>query len=89
MHIDAQVRFPSKIGHFKMKENLLKPNEWSDNQRRIIIDTAQLYDAHLAAFRENRSYRGGMHCKKLKGREYLFRSKDRYGMPGPQSFCSS
>ncbi len=62
--------------------------EWSDNQRRIFIDTAQLYDAHRAAFRESRSYRGGMHWKKSKGREYLFRSKDRYGYGkslGPRS----
>jgi hypothetical protein len=62
-----------------MKENHFKPSEWSDNQRRVFIDTAQLYEAHLAAFRESRSYRGGMHWKKSKGREYLFRSKDRYG----------
>ncbi|MGD8267947.1 MAG: nucleotidyltransferase domain-containing protein [Desulfobacterales bacterium] len=62
--------------------------EWSDNQRRIFIDTAQLYDAHQSAFRESRSYRGGMHWKKSKGREYLFRSKDRYGYGkslGPRS----
>lgn len=62
-----------------MKENYLEPQEWSDIQRRTYIDTVQLYDAYLAAFRQSRSYRGGMHWKKSKGREYLFRSKDRYG----------
>jgi len=64
------------------------PAEMSANQRRIFIDAAQLYEAHIAAFRENRSYRGGMHWKKSKGREYLFRSRDRYGYGkslGPRS----
>ena len=53
--------------------------EMSDNQRRIFIDTAQLYEAFIVAYRRSRSYRGGMHWKKAKGREYLFRSRDRYG----------
>lgn len=53
--------------------------EMSDNQRRIFIDTAQLYEAFMAAFHKSRAYRGGMHWKKSKGREYLFRSYDRYG----------
>lgn len=53
--------------------------EMNDNQRRIFIDTIQVYDAFRAALHKNRSYKGGMHWKKAKGREYLFRSKDRYG----------
>ena len=71
-----------------MKQNDIRPEEWSDNQRRIFIDTAQLYSAYLNAFRESRSFRGGMHWKKSKGREYLFRSTDRYGYGkslGPRS----
>jgi hypothetical protein len=73
---------------FNMKENHLQPREWSDNQRRIFIDAVQLYEAHIAAFREGRSYRGGMHWKKSKGKEYLFRSTDRFGYGkslGPRS----
>ncbi|MCP3952864.1 MAG: hypothetical protein GY697_11705 [Desulfobacterales bacterium] len=62
-----------------MKENHVPPIECSANQRRIFIDAVQLYEAYIDAFRENRSYRGGMHWKKSKGREYLFRSRDRYG----------
>ena len=62
-----------------MKENQTAPVEMSGNQRRIFIDTVQLYGGYIDAFRENRSYRGGMHWKKSKGREYLFRSRDRYG----------
>ncbi len=53
--------------------------EMSDNQRRVYIDTAQLYEAFMAAYHKSRAYRGGMHWKKAKGREYLFRSRDRYG----------
>ncbi len=71
-----------------MKENDAIPAEMSANQRRIFIDAAQLYEAYITAFRENRSYRGGMHWKKSKGREYLFRSRDRYGYGsslGPRS----
>lgn len=62
--------------------------EMNDNQRRVFIDTAQLYDAFRSALHKNRSYKGGMHWKKAKGREYLFRSHDRYGYGkslGPRS----
>lgn len=62
-----------------MKENHVLPVEMSANQRRIFIDAGQLYEAYIAAFRDNRTYRGGMHWKKSKGREYLFRSRDRFG----------
>ena len=62
--------------------------EMTDNQRRVFIDTIHLYEAFVAAFNKNRSYRGGMHWKKSKGREYLFRSRDRFGYGkslGPRS----
>jgi len=71
-----------------LKENIAMPAEMSDSQRRVFIDATQLYEAYTDAFRENRSYRGGMHWKKAKGREYLFRSRDRYGYGnslGPRS----
>lgn len=54
-------------------------SEMNDNQRRIFIDTVQLYDAFGAALKKDRSYKGGMHWKKAKSRDYLFRSHDRYG----------
>lgn len=54
-------------------------SEMNDNQRRVFIDTIQLYDAFRDAFYKNRPYRGGMHWKKAKCREYLFSSHDRYG----------
>ena len=63
----------------KIKENLLKIIEYNDNQRRIFIDTVQLYFAYMDTFQKSRAYRGGMHWKKAKGREYLFKTVDRYG----------
>jgi len=62
--------------------------EMTDEQRRVAIDTAQMHEAYMAAFFKSRSYRGGMHWKKAKGKEYLFRSLDRYGYGkslGPRS----
>ncbi|MFZ5572185.1 MAG: GSU2403 family nucleotidyltransferase fold protein [Thermodesulfobacteriota bacterium] len=62
--------------------------EMSNEQRRIFINTAQLHEAYTDAYDKSRGYRGGMHWKKAKGREYLFRSRDRYGYGqslGPRS----
>ena len=62
--------------------------ELSDSQRRVYIDTFQVYEAYLAAYNKNIPYKGGMHWKKAKGREYLFRTRDRYGYGkslGPRS----
>lgn len=53
--------------------------EMADNQRRVFIDTVQLYQAFMDTFQKSRSYTGGMHWKKSKGREYLFKTRDRYG----------
>jgi len=53
--------------------------EMNDDQRRITIDAAQLHEAYMDAFTKSRAYRGGMHWKKARGKEYLFRSLDRYG----------
>lgn len=62
--------------------------EMSDNQRRVYLDAVQLYEAFISAFRKSRSYRGGMHWKKAKNRQYLFKTRDRYGYGeslGPRS----
>jgi len=46
--------------------------EMSDNQRRVYIDTAQLYEAYLSAYHKGRAYRGGCIGKKPKvGNIYL------------------
>lgn len=63
-------------------------NEMSDNQRRVYLDAVQLYEAFISAYQKSRSYRGGMHWKKAKGRQYLFKTRDRYGYGeslGPRS----
>lgn len=57
----------------------MQPLEMNDDQRRLFIDTTQLHEAYEAQFARSRSYRGGMHWKKSKGKAYLFRSLDRYG----------
>ncbi len=80
--------FPSKINFCRNEGKPIIFQELSDNQRRVYIDTAQLYEAYLSAYHKGRAYRGGMHWKKAKGREYLFRSRDRYGYGnslGPRS----
>lgn len=53
--------------------------ELTDNQRRIYIDSAQLYEAYLDARKKSLHYAGSMYWKKAKGYEYLFRLRDRYG----------
>ena len=66
----------------------MQPYELNENQRRIFIDAVQLHEAYMDVFFKSRSYRGGMHWKKVKGKEYLFRSVDRYGYGrslGPRS----
>jgi len=63
-------------------------HEMNDDQRRIYVDAAQLHEAYMDAFSKSRAYRGGMHWKKVKGKQYLFRSLDRYGYGkslGPRS----
>lgn len=72
----------------KKMENTMQPYEMNDDQRRIYIDAAQLHEAYMDAFTKSRAYRGGMHWKKVKGKEYLFRSLDRFGYGkslGPRS----
>jgi hypothetical protein len=63
----------------RMKENNIFFKEITDNQRRVFIDTMQLYESFMDTFQKSRSYTGGMHWKKSKGRDYLFRTQDRYG----------
>jgi hypothetical protein len=53
--------------------------EWTENQRRVFIDAVQIHDAWREADRKARAYRGGMHWKTAKGRQYLFRTRDRRG----------
>jgi len=54
-------------------------SEFTENQNRVMIDTIQLYDAYVKVFDQNRSYKGGMHWKTSKGKQYLFKTIDRKG----------
>lgn len=54
-------------------------NEMSAEQRRVFIDTEQLYLAYQSAIKASTAFKGGMHWKKSKGREYLFKTTDRHG----------
>jgi len=72
----------------KKMENKMQAYDLNEDQGRIYIDAVQLHEAYLDAFTKNRAYRGGMHWKKGKGKQYLFRSLDRYGYGkslGPRS----
>jgi hypothetical protein len=62
-----------------LKENTLIFKVLSDTQRRFYVDASQVFEAFLEAEDRVQSYRGGMHWKKSKGREYLFRTTDRTG----------
>jgi hypothetical protein len=62
-----------------MKENEIIITPLTENQRRVYIDTCQIYEAFLFARGELEKLKGGMHWKRSKGREYLFRSIDRKG----------
>lgn len=53
--------------------------ELTDNQIRITIDTIQLYEAYKEALQKSLHYKGGMHWKRAKGKEYLFKTIDSYG----------
>jgi hypothetical protein len=63
-------------------------HEMTGDQRRIYLDATQLHHAYLEVAAKSRTYRGGMHWKKVKGKDYLFRSRDRFGYGkslGPRS----
>ena len=60
-------------------ENKGYSHEMTGDQRRILVDATQLHHAYLEVAAKSRGYRGGMHWKKVKGRDYPFRSRDRFG----------
>jgi hypothetical protein len=53
--------------------------ELTPGQRQTYQAAVELYQAYLAARKECRTFRGGMHWKKIRGRDYLYRYRDRYG----------
>jgi hypothetical protein len=62
--------------------------EFSDNQQRIYDRMARHYQAYRELSQKSRAFRGGMHWKRIKGREYLYQYRDRHGQGrslGPRS----
>jgi hypothetical protein len=57
----------------------LRLRELTIEQRRIAVDAAQLYEHLLELQAERQALRGGLHWKKVAGRDYLVRTIDRHG----------
>ena len=53
--------------------------EFQDSQQRTLNRAAEAYQAYLETVEANRPLKGGMHWKKIKGKEYLYKYRDRYG----------
>jgi hypothetical protein len=51
----------------------------SDNQKFLLREASRIYHEVLDTCLKGILYKGGMHWKKSKGKDYLFRSTDRFG----------
>ncbi len=56
--------------------------EWQENQRRTLERAAAAYQAYGEARKDSLTLKGGMHWKTIKGRDYLYRYRDRQGHGG-------
>ena len=54
-------------------------HELTEGQRQIYRSAAEIYPAYLKTLRQGLAFKGGMHWKKIRGREYLYRYRDRLG----------
>jgi hypothetical protein len=53
--------------------------ELKESQRQTLDQAIQAYRAYLDTLLDRRAFQGGMHWKKIKGREYLYKYRDRHG----------
>lgn len=53
--------------------------EFSVRQRNIYLAAVEIYRTYLSLIGQGYSLKGGMHWKKIRGREYLYRYRDRQG----------
>jgi hypothetical protein len=53
--------------------------EFEASQQETLERAAAAHQAYLSALRAGRPLKGGMHWKKIKGREYLYKYRDRLG----------
>jgi hypothetical protein len=54
-------------------------HEFENTQQETLTRTIQAHQACLSALKTVRPLKGGMHWKKIKGKEYLYKYRDRYG----------
>ena len=55
------MKFSFKIGLMENEGKTMVFQEWTENQRRVFIDTAQVYEALVAVLRDGQAYRGWPH----------------------------
>jgi hypothetical protein len=53
--------------------------EFQEHQQRTLDQAVRAHQAYLEALEASRPFKGGMHWKKIAGREYLYQYRDRYG----------
>jgi hypothetical protein len=53
--------------------------EFQQNQQRTLDQALRAHQAYREALEALRPFKGGMHWKKITGREYLYKYRDRYG----------
>jgi hypothetical protein len=53
--------------------------ELTPGQRQTYRTAVEIYRAYLQARSQSRAFKGGMHWKKVRGRDYLYRYRDRLG----------
>jgi hypothetical protein len=53
--------------------------EFQENQQRTLDRAVRAYQAYQEAAHASRPFKGGMHWKKIAGREYLYKYRDRFG----------
>ena len=53
--------------------------EFQENQQQTLNRAVEAHQAYLEAVQAGLPLKGGMHWKKIKGREYLYKYRDRFG----------
>ncbi|MGA9755583.1 MAG: GSU2403 family nucleotidyltransferase fold protein [Desulfobaccales bacterium] len=53
--------------------------EFQESQQRTLDRAVRAHQAYREAVQASRPFKGGMHWKKIAGREYLYKYRDRYG----------
>jgi hypothetical protein len=53
--------------------------EFEATQQETLARAVQAYESYLNALKSGQPLKGGMHWKKIKGKDYLYKYRDRYG----------